>query len=277
MFTTRIHRLTMGALGLAVAATTTLGADALAAPTPTVFSAAGDSPAAIQATVDAFRAALGVLNGNLPPQASGRREINWDGGGAAAPFNLVANPNLIFAGRGNVTLGGAGFTAFSGAPTPEFGNLDAGYPGQFQPFSSPRLFGAPGSLAMDATFNLPGSAATPALTRAFGVIFVDVDEADTSGMELFDEFGASMGTFYAAPFVQGLSFLGLLFDTNEIASARLLLGTTPLGSPEGDEDDVVVVDDFIFGEPAAVPAPAALGLFGLGLAALARRRAAPLG
>lgn len=272
---TRSIRLTTGALGLALAASLPLASPADAGPVPTVFSAAGAEPAAIQATVDAFRAALGPLNGNLPPQPGGRREINWDGGGAAAPFNQVPNPNVIFGGRGNVTIGGAGFTAFSGQPSPEFGNLDPGYPAQFQPFSSPRLFGAPGSTIMDSTFNLPGSVAIPALTRGFGVIFVDVDTEGTSGMELFDEFGTSMGTFWATPFGQGLSFLGLLFDTPEIRSARIYMGTTPLGQPEGDDADVVVVDDFIFGEPQRVPAPAALALFGLGLAALARRRAAP--
>jgi hypothetical protein len=48
------------------------------------FSVGGDdTPASIQPTVDAFRAALGnPNNGNAPgPLAQGRREINWDGGG----------------------------------------------------------------------------------------------------------------------------------------------------------------------------------------------------
>ena len=50
---------------------------------PIVFQAAGPSVESIQGTVDAFRAALGEPNngnatGALP---SGRREINWDGGG----------------------------------------------------------------------------------------------------------------------------------------------------------------------------------------------------
>src|SRR5687767_10582602 len=49
------------------------------------FSVGGDTTAAsIQATVDNFRAALGnPNNGNSPgPIVGGRREINWDGGGA---------------------------------------------------------------------------------------------------------------------------------------------------------------------------------------------------
>ena len=55
---------------------------------------------AIQGTVDAFRAALGdPNNANAPgPLATGRREINWDGGGnndttdtPVTPFNVFLN------------------------------------------------------------------------------------------------------------------------------------------------------------------------------------------
>src|SRR3954471_13215530 len=51
---------------------------------PVVFQGAGPTAGSIQSTVDAFRAALGnTNNGNNPgPLPSGRREINWDGGGA---------------------------------------------------------------------------------------------------------------------------------------------------------------------------------------------------
>src|SRR5262245_10890070 len=65
----------------------------------TIFSATGDSPADILGEVNDFRAALGnPNNGNAPgPLGSGRREINWDGGGstatapAATPFNGFQN------------------------------------------------------------------------------------------------------------------------------------------------------------------------------------------
>ena len=50
------------------------------------YSAAGINTAAIQPVVDAFRNAVGSPNnGNSPgPIFSGRREINWDGGGSTA-------------------------------------------------------------------------------------------------------------------------------------------------------------------------------------------------
>jgi len=67
---------------------------------PIVFQAAGPTADSIQGSVDEFRAALGEPNnGNAPgPLATGRREINWDGGGAndtttapVTPFNVFLN------------------------------------------------------------------------------------------------------------------------------------------------------------------------------------------
>src|SRR5688572_26881673 len=65
-----------------------------------VYSVGGDATtASIQATVDQFRADLGnPNNGNAAgPLASGRREINWDGGGSlltspgGTPFTVFQN------------------------------------------------------------------------------------------------------------------------------------------------------------------------------------------
>ena len=70
---------------------------------PMIFQAAGPTAEAIEGTVDAYRAALGdPNNGNAAgPLPSGRREINWDGGGPpvdntaplppVTPFNVFLN------------------------------------------------------------------------------------------------------------------------------------------------------------------------------------------
>src|SRR5215475_3967869 len=69
---------------------------------PAVFQAAGPKGDSIQGTVDAFRAKLGNPdNGNKtpPPDRSGHREINWDGGNPpvdtttfpVTPFNTFLN------------------------------------------------------------------------------------------------------------------------------------------------------------------------------------------
>src|SRR5262245_30227478 len=67
--------------------------------TPITFSSSGALPSDIQSTVDAFRTSIGgINNGNVAgPLATGRREINWDGGGATdgtvavTPFTVFQN------------------------------------------------------------------------------------------------------------------------------------------------------------------------------------------
>ena len=73
---------------------------------PIVFEASGSDASAIQATVDAFRFALGSPNNgnNSGPLASGRREINWDGGGAtttaaAGPASPVSRTRVARCSR----------------------------------------------------------------------------------------------------------------------------------------------------------------------------------
>jgi DNA-binding CsgD family transcriptional regulator len=70
---------------------------ALVAP-PSVFQAAGPTPASIQSAVDAYRAALGAVNnGNNPGSpAGGRREINWDGGGNNNTTSAPVTPFDVF-------------------------------------------------------------------------------------------------------------------------------------------------------------------------------------
>ena len=91
--------MTLVAVGQAAAQSETSTEARRGGGTPIVFQAAGPNAASIQGTVDAFRAALGdPNNGNNPGQASGRREINWDGGGnnfntddPVTPFNVFLN------------------------------------------------------------------------------------------------------------------------------------------------------------------------------------------
>jgi hypothetical protein len=63
---------------------------------PLVFSIGGNNTTgSIQTTVDTFRNILGDPNNanNPGPLGPGRREINWDGGGATAPA-ITASPVL---------------------------------------------------------------------------------------------------------------------------------------------------------------------------------------
>jgi hypothetical protein len=247
---------------------------------PLEFSAAGAAPANIQATVDAFRVALGAQNANVAGSfGSGRREINWDGvpDAFAAPNNLPADFFNTASPRGVVfsTPGGAvQVSANAGVAPVEFGTIDPNYPAVFASFSAQRLFTAIGSNIVDVSFFVPGSN-TAALTRGFGAVFSDVDLANTSRIEYFDAASQSLGS-YSVQNVGGsetLSFLGVVFDGNAVARVRITAGNQVL-LPGNTLTDLAVMDDFIYGEPIArvVPEPASLLLLSAGLLAIARRR-----
>ena len=228
-----------------------------AAAAPVIREAAGGSSAAIQGAVDQFRADLGgVDNGSVPgSQPGGRREIGWDGGGAAAPPTLDPSPMLRFSTRGAVfTTPGHGFE-ISGAPTPEFGEINPGYPVLFAPFSSPRLFTSLGSNVLDVWFFEPGNTAIAAGSTGFGAVFTNVTAENSTRLEFYTPDGALLYE-RAVPWAAGdgsLSFLGVSFNAGEIVGrVRIVSGNTALGPDESATRDVVVMDDFIYGEPVSV-------------------------
>ncbi len=247
-----------------------------------IRSASGATPADIQQTVDQFRSDLGTLNANVAGSlGSGRREVNWDGvpdqfdSPNAFPsnfFNSNSPRGVVF------KTDGTGFqnssNAASGIPV-RFGNINPAYTNEFATFSPQRLFTPIGSTQMDVNFFVPGSS-TSATTRGFGVVFTDVDVGGSASIELFS--GAqSLGSFKAPVFAGdgGLSFIGVSFDDAKVTSVHIISGSAALGAGVNESlpgKDLVVMDDFIYGEPAAVPAPGAVGLAGAALAMVAGRR-----
>ena len=237
----------------------------------------------IVAGVNAFRDAIGgVNNGNAAgPFTTGRREINWDGGGAAAPV-LTNMPKDLFQNNRGAFFSPATTTfSISGAPNPRFGNINPTYPDTFSTFSDPRLFAPTNSIVTEQTFSLPGSK-LPATTTAFGAVFTNVQLANTTSIELFDPTKKSLGKFFVPPTssLGGLSFLGVAFKDGELIDrAVITTGNTVLGPNNGGGVNVVAMDDFIYAEPQAQAAsePASLLLLGSGLMGLLwgrRRRAA---
>jgi hypothetical protein len=260
-----MRKLCIGGVAAAVIA---LGAGAsTAGAAPVIRQAAGLNAAAIQGAVDQFGNDLGTLNGGGPPAPSGRRQIVWDGvpaerqSPAFMPENQFRNVGALFS---TPTLGAA--FQVSGAAN-DFANLNATYATAFEAFSAPRTFAPIGSTITDTTFVVPGST-TVAQSSGFGVVFTDVDLAGAASLELFDAAGASLGTFGVPPAGNGdatFSFLGVSFNAGErIARARITSGAASVlatASPDditqGGPADLVVMDNFIFGEPQAIPpAPA---------------------
>ena len=232
---------------------------------PVVRSASGASTADVQAAVDGFRTDVslgGALNApNTGPFVNGRREINWDGvPDAAADPNAL--PGTFFnnnSKRGAVlTTPGTSLSVSANAATAtpvRFGSINAAYSANFQTFSPQRLFAALGSTIVDVTFFVPTSPGTPATVNGFGAVFTDVEIAGITTIEYFNANGDSLGTFEAPVGPDaGLSFLGVSFNAGErVARVRITSGNAALGASTLDSStvDVVVMDDFIYGEPLA--------------------------
>ena len=218
-----------------------------------VVTATGD----ITAKVTEFRTLLGdpANGGTAGEQLAGRREIGWDGAGAnpfnnrndfpADFFNNQANNGAVFSTPG---------TGFRNDST-LFVDVDASYGTQFSFFSANRIFSPVGSPLMDFHPRVAGDTAK-ALVTGFGVVFTDVDKANSATIELFDKTNRSLGVF-AAPVrsdAKGLSFVGVKFDAAIVARVRIRSGEAALGVgvkdiSAGGTLDLVVMDNFIYGEP----------------------------
>jgi hypothetical protein len=240
-----------------------------------VFSVGGDAtPASIQTQVDAFRAALGNPNNanNPGPLTGGRREINWDGGGATTATSSGSTLTAFQNSRGGTfTTPGTGILQTPLNVT-ELTGINATYATTFGTFSAQRIFTPLDSNILEATFSQPGSGgAIPATIAGFGAVFSDVDLANTTQLEFFDLGGSSLGVHYAPQDTVvdgGLSFIGAVANAGErIARVRITNGNGALGPTDqnGNPVDVVVMDDFLYAEPVAIPEPASGLLLAIGL------------
>lgn len=258
-------------LSLAVLGTLGLTNGALAA--FVTFEANGLTPASITAKRDAFRASVG---GGSAAAANGdfggvRREINWDGvpGGFSDPSLLPANFFNMNSPRGAVfSTPGTGFMVSSTVGTPLFG-----FSGELQTFSPSKLFATLGSNVMDIDFFLPGTL-TAATTSAFGLVFVDVENANETMIEFFNASNSLLYSRFAlAGSNQGLSFVGGVATAGErIAKVRITMPNNFLlgnGVRANETNDFVVMDDFLYATPAVVPEGGSLALVGMSLLALA--------
>jgi len=226
----------------------------------------GASGATVASVVTVFRAQLGDPNNAAGAATNaGRREINWD----AVPVgqtNTNTFPGNFF--NVNSTRGALLSTPGAGLRVSDnnFSDIDPSYAAQFNNFSPVRTFAASGSNVMDVLFNLAGTQ-QPGGVTGFGAVFSDVDVQGSTTLELFDSTGVSLAVVPVPTRsdATGLSFLGVLAPQNRaIARVRITLGNGNLlaGNLDisaGGTQDLVVVDDFLYGEPQPIPGRVLLG------------------
>ncbi len=223
----------------------------------TVVSASGD----ITAKLTTFRELLGATLNTTPGATGGRREINWD---AVPPgfTNVNGFPLDFFAStdpalpngrkRGFALLGGGNFRVDS----TDFADLDASYAAQFDAFSPKKLFAYTTNVITQGIFKIPGSAAD-ASVKGFGVIFSDVDLANSTYIEYFNG-DKSLGVYYAPARTagSGFSLLGVYFPDEKITKVKITVGNATLSAgvkdlSDGGTADLVTMDDFLYSEPVA--------------------------
>jgi hypothetical protein len=216
---------------------------------------------AIAAKVTEFATLLGepANGGTAGEQSAGRREITWDGAGAnpfdnrndfpATFFNTNVKSGAVF------TTPGLGFRNDSTL----FVDINPGYATEHAPFSPKKIFSPVGSNVMDVLFQVAGQP-TPAKVTGFGAVFSDVDVGGGTTLDFFSTENQLLLHLVvpARTDASGLSFAGAKFANAIVARVRITLGNAPLGPATNDvssggTSDIVVVDNFLFGEPKRIP------------------------
>jgi hypothetical protein len=233
---------------------------------PVVRKGVGANSGALDPTVFQFRADLGGTDNNVGGSyVSGYRNINWD----EVPNNVAINSlppefynvttpmGVMLSSECTIDDFKVSATAGSGIPL-HFGNYNVNYTTDFQSYIGTRLFSANTGACnfIDVTFYVPGTK-TPATVSGFGLVFLDVDFNQSTGITCFGIDGRPLlARQNANGLNNGLSFLGVSFNNGErIARVRIFSGTAVLGDVDasrGGSFDVVVMDSFFYGEPRAI-------------------------
>ena len=247
-----------------------------------VFSGANTTET--NTALNAFRTALGTNNGaTAAPQTGGRREINWDAvlldGTDFNNNTTLIVPNKITGIPGNrFQARGVVFKGITAVANDGFVSANPGVANQFPAFSPANTFASFNSNQVEVSFALasaPTTTPVPGAARGFGVIFLDVEQANSSSIEYFNG-TVSLGKFFVPPGASGQTeFLGVLFNAPIVTRVVITTGTAQVfnfnngqvtaGAAESATTDQVVMDDLIYAEPVnATAAPAASAFSGAG-------------
>jgi hypothetical protein len=222
----------------------------------TVVTGSGD----LTATITQFRSLLGdQLNTTPGPHTTGRREINWDGVPASFtnannfPFDFfnITDPAGTNGRKRGLVYNNTG-TSFRVDST-DFSEVEATYAGEFDAFSPKRLFAYMGNNVTEVSFKQPGTN-TDATVKGFGIIFSDVDDANSTTLEFYNG-NKSLGIFKVPVRTTGsFSFLGVHFPEEKVTRVKITAGNAVLAAgvkdiSNGGTKDLVVMDDFFYSEP----------------------------
>jgi len=227
-----------------------------------VLKASGDSNN-ILGTVDQFRNLLGATVNNTPGQTTGRREVNWDG----VPVNFTNN-NLFPLDFFNNTdpngpVGRKRGLQYVNTGSPlrldssNFIEFGADLANEFIPFSKKKTIISANSTISEIVFKLAGTT-TDAFVKGFGIIFTDVDDANSSSLEFFNG-NKSLGVYKpsARTTTGPYSFLGVYFPNEKITRIKITAGNAVLGPgaidvSDNGTKDLVSYDDVFYDEPKQI-------------------------
>lgn len=213
----------------------------------------------ISAKVDEFRQVLGATLNTTPGAVGGRREINWEG----VPDSLLGEtlPNDFFNPVGNDPSLAVRQRGLKYEPTGNFmvskvnfEEINSQAAGQFAAFSGSKTFANINSELWNITPEVPGQGVA-ATVKGFGIVFSDVDVANSTFVEFFDE-QRSLGKFYVPVRNNSSShsFLGVYFKKEKISRIRvghdgvIADGQKDVSQQQGAHD-LIVMDDFLYSEP----------------------------
>ena len=234
-----------------------------------------------------FAAAIGGADNGATSgeHGSGFRHVSWDDialNGSDPGSTALPGGHTVALSRGRLQPWGIELGPDVAVADDGFHSVNSNV--QFTPYSLHDVWAPFNS---QAPFNSPvaeldvvapdGQASTPvaAQTRGLGVVFLNVRQADTTGIEYYNG-DILLGRVFAPAGTGGPSFAGLLFPDPVVTRVVVVLGTAEIfsldGSPAGtDPNTMVAGDDVTLAEPAAargavaatagVPVNAALDTF----------------
>jgi len=218
-----------------------------------VVQSSGD----ISSGIDAFRQLLGNKLNTTPGATGGRREVNWD----AVPVELLGKPlpphflnntavNAPASQQRGFDYDDTGFQVSES----NFSEVNPLAASSFSSFSGSNTFTNTSTSLWDGRFEVPGED-VPATVSGFGMVFSDVDLANTSLIEFFNG-DRSLGKFYVPVQKAGskLSFLGVYFKKERVTRIKVQHGNGLLNQggkdiSDGGSSDLVILDDFLYDEP----------------------------